>query len=113
MSSLDETNKLGVLINTWGKLIVAALFAFSTLANAYYQIYSTKLTVGEIEKEIVLIRKEIKELIDLTEERSEKRYARGMESAKELKDFIKYHEERILQLEKENAYLKGKYESKN
>ena len=111
MSTLDEANKLGTLLNSWGKIIIASLLAFSTLANAYYQIYSTKLTVIEIEKEMLLIREDIKEQINLAEERSEKRYTRGMESAKELKDFIKYHEERILKLEIDGSCLKGKYEA--
>ena len=104
MSKIDEANKLGDLFNSWGKILIIAGSAIVSCALAYYRIF-------ENEKDISIERNDRIEAVTVIEQRSDNRYNRAMEVAKELKDMGLKEQERVRSLEKELAILKGKYES--
>ena len=104
MSDIDEANKLGNLFNSWGKIIVSAIMIIASCVIAYIKIYSN-------ETDIALEKKERIEQFDLMEKRSDNRYNRAMEVAKDLKEMGVKEQERVRELEKEVEYLKGEYES--
>lgn len=97
---IDEGNKLGSFLNSWTKIISIIIVSVSSCALAYYEIYENK-------EAIVQERVDRKNQEKLIEERSDKRYGRAMETAKELKDYIKYQEARLLEMEKKQAYIQG------
>lgn len=98
--NIDTANKIGTLFNSWGKIVSWVIGAIISCVWAYYEIYENK-------DDIALERKERTEQFKLSEERSEKRYTRAMETATELKYFIKYQQEEIIELKEEIAYMKG------
>ena len=98
--TIDEGNKLGAFLNSWTKIIGLIIICVSSCALAYYRIF-------ENEKEIILERADRIKQEQVIEERSDKRYARAMETAKELKEYIKYQEDRLLEMEKKQAYMEG------
>lgn len=98
--NIDQANKIGTLFNSWGKVVSWIMGAAISCVWAYYEIYENK-------DDIALERKERIAQEQLIEERSDKRYARAMETAKELKDYIKYQESRLLEMEKKQAYMEG------
>ena len=110
-NNIDQANRIGTLFNSWGKIASWVVGAVLSCAWAYYQIYENR-------DDIIIERKERMAQEQLIEERSDKRYGRAMETAKELKDYIKYQEARLLEMEKKHAfmegYIKGKeYNEKN
>lgn len=98
--NIDQANKLGNLLNSWTKIFIGLGVAVISCAMAYYEIYENKDDIIKEREE--RISNEI-----ISEERSDKRYARAMETAKELKDYIKYQEGRLLEMEKKHAQLEG------
>lgn len=98
--NIDQANKLGNLLNSWTKIFIGLGIAVVSCAMAYYEIYENK-------DGIVLEKKERIQNEAINEERGEKRYARAMETAKELKDFIRYQQEEIVKTKEDVAYLKG------
>lgn len=103
--NLDQANKLGSLFNSWGKVVSWVVGAILSCTWAYYQIYENK-------DDISLERKERVAQEQLIEERSDKRYIRAMETAKELKEFIKYQQEEIIKLKEKDAYMQGYMDGK-
>ena len=97
---IDEANKIGSLLNSWTKIIVVYGGALISCTLAYYKIFQN-------EKDIQLEKKERIEQFSNSQDRGDKRYDRMIESTKELKDFLKYHENRILELEKQQSYDEG------
>lgn len=102
MSGLDEANKIGNLFNSWGKIVFTFLLIVISCATAYYKIFENERDIAQEKKERI-------EALELSEERSDKRYVRAMEMAKELKDLGMKLEERVRELEKQNAYIKGQH----
>lgn len=100
MTNLDDATKVGNTINSWGKIVIVIGGAVVSCAFAYYMLLSH-------EREIQQIKKEHSEAMILIEERAEKRYSRAIEKAKTMEEFGLYHEKRLLELEKDNAYNKG------
>lgn len=98
--NIDQANRLGSLLNSWTKIIVVYGGAVISCTLTYYKIF-------ENEKDIALEKKERIANEIVSEDRSDKRYARAMETAKDLKDFIKYQEDRLLELEKSQSYMEG------
>ena len=98
---IDKGNKVGSLVNNWIKIAVVFGGALISCSVAYYKIF-------ENEKQYILLKKHFDEQIQLIEARADKRYKRAMEKATKLEDFGMYHEKRILELEKGDAYMKGK-----
>lgn len=97
---IDEGNKLGSFLNSWTKIISVIIISVSSCACAYYKIFDN-------ERDIALERLDRIKMEQVIEERSDKRYARAMETAKELKDYIKYQEGRLLEMEKKQAFTEG------
>ena len=87
--SIEKASKLGSLLNSWISIVLIAGTAVSSCTYAYYKIFDN-------EKEIIL-----------QEERSDKRYNRAMEMAIEMKNFAKYQEQRIIEIEKKVAFIEG------
>lgn len=97
---IDEANKIGNLFNSWIRIAIIFGGAIISCSIAYYKIF-------ENEKDIALEKKERIEHSAVAKDRNDKRYEREMENAKEFKEFIKYQDARILELEKKQAYLEG------
>lgn len=100
MAAPKQAKDIIGIIETWTKLIVLGGSAIVTCTYAYYKIF-------DLEKNQVDDRKHFEEQLKIGEVRSDKRYLRAMEVAKELKELGMYQEKRINELEKEVAYLKG------
>ena len=111
--SLDQANKISSLFNSVTKIVILFGTAVSSCTFAYYLILENQKDVV-IEKQnrveaIALVKAEYTRQISLLEERGDKRYNRAMGLGTELKSWGMKLEERIRELEKENAELKGKY----
>jgi len=102
-NAIKKGNDLGSLVNNWVKIVVIFGGALISCSVAYYKIF-------ENERQYELLKKHFDEQIQLIEERAEKRYNRAMEKAKKLEEFGMYHEGRILELEKGDAYFRGQLE---
>lgn len=109
--TIDNAAKVGSLLNSWTHLLVFLGAALISASVAYYKIFENEreIQAAEIEfkREIQNIREEHKKEIELIEKRSENRYARAMETADELKVKAKELEERVRDLEIDDAYIKG------
>lgn len=105
-STIDNANKLGDLFNSWGKIAIIVGGALISCAIAYYRIFDN-------EKDIAQERNDRIEATLVIENRSDNRFSRAMETATKLEQMGMKLEERVRQLEKENAYMKGKYESQH
>ena len=97
---IDEANKLGNLFNSWIRIAIIFGGAIISCGLAYYEIYENKDDIQIERRERIANEK-------INEDRSDKRYARAMETATELKSFIKYQQEEIIKLKEEQAYIKG------
>jgi len=104
MSNIDEANKVANLFNSTAKVFTLIGGGIVSCTLAYYMILDNG-------KEIVQIKKDMKEQFAIQEQRGDNRFSRAMELASKLEGFGIKLEDRVRQLEKENAYLKGKYES--
>jgi len=98
--NIDQANKLGNLFNSWIRVVIIIGGAIVSCAYAYYQIYENKDDI-EIEKRDRIANEKI------MEERADKRYARAMETASELKEFIKYQQEELVKAKEDISYMKG------
>lgn len=98
--NIAKANQFGNLLNNWTKIAIVYGGAIISCALAYYKIFDN-------EKDIALEKRDRMKQEAIIEERADKRYERAMETAKDLKDFIKYQEERLLELEKEQSYMQG------
>lgn len=99
-NNIDQANKWGNLFNSWTKIIGAIILCISSYAVAQYEIFENKEDIQNEKRERIANEK-------IAEDRAEKRYSRAMETATELKDFIKYQQEEIIELKEEVAYMKG------
>lgn len=110
-SSLDTANKVGSLLNSWGRIIVVIDTATISCEFAYVKIYDNERNIELYKKESQQALDEFKKDIAVQtkqiEENSDKRHVRAMENLKELKDYGFYHETRIVATEKEISYIKG------
>lgn len=41
-NNIDTANKLGILFNSWGKILIGVGLCVISCANAYYEIYENK-----------------------------------------------------------------------
>jgi hypothetical protein len=99
-NNIDTANKLGNLFNSWGKILIGVGLAVISCANAYYEIYENKEDTANEKRERIANEK-------IIEDRADKRYARAMETATELKDFIKFQQSEIIELREKQAYIEG------
>ena len=99
-SSTDKAKDWGAIINYWGKIIGGAFAIIGSATFAYLKIY-------ENERNIELLRLEDERRITLLIQRSDKRYKRSKDLVDELKVFHRMDEDRIIELEKDNYFLKG------
>lgn len=115
MSKLDEANKIGSFVSNWGKIGVVVGGAIVSCTIAYWMIIDN---TKNIEQE----RKDRLDAAIIQENRSDNRFNRAMEIAKELKEqgakketelkeIISKESDRTRALQIEVAYMKGKYES--
>lgn len=116
-SKLDDVNKLGNIFNSWGKIILLAGGGLISCAIAYYRIFDN-------EKDIAQERKDRIDATIVAETRSDGRFNRAMEIAKELRDAgdkkeqelkqaIKEESERTRNLEIELAFMKGQHSAEH
>lgn len=105
MSQLDQANKIGNLFNSWVRIAIIFGTAIISCGIAYMKIFDN-------EKDIALEKSDRIKQEEIIEERADKRYLRAMETAKELKDYIKYQEERLLEMEKKQAFMEGYIQGK-
>lgn len=87
------------LKSSFGLLIIIG-GGIVSCANAYYQLH-------ELERNQKQDRDVVNSRFKASEERSDKRYEQVLELGKKHEEFGMYHEKRILELEKDNAYNKG------
>lgn len=104
--TMVAASKFGDLLNSWTKIFIVYGGAVISCAMAYYKIF-------ENEKDITLEKKDRMEQGVFQEEKSEKRYNESMGQARELKEFLKYQESRILELEKKQAFTEGYQKKEN
>ena len=102
MPKIDDANKYATLFNSTAKILTLIGGAVVSCTVAYYMIIDNA-------KEIILLKKELKEQILLLEERGNNRFRRGMERGDKMEQYGVRLEERVRELEKENAELKGRY----
>lgn len=104
-SNIQTANTIGNLFNSWIRIAIIFGSAIISCGIAYMKIFDN-------EKDIALEKSDRIKQEAIIEERADKRYLRAMETAKELKDYIKYQEERLLEMEKKQSsmegYIKGK-----
>lgn len=98
--NIDAANKLGNLFNSWIRIAIILGSGIISCAYAYYQIYENNEDIQNETRSRIANEK-------IIEDRADKRYARAMETATELKDFIKYQQQEIIKLKEEVAYIKG------
>jgi hypothetical protein len=104
METESEIKKVSVWFDTGWK-VISILFAVGSVivsvVLAWVQISSNTMRIEEVEKDL------LKE-IQLQEDRSDKRFQRATEwNMERRKDFEKM-DNRVMELEKENEFLKGK-----
>lgn len=102
MSKLTYANKLGSLLNSWGKLIIGAIVSCTI---AYYMILQNK---EDISKE----KKATKERIKTLENRHQNRHDRGVKRGDKFEDLAIKYNDRLRAVEIDNAYMKGYMEGK-
>lgn len=118
-SKVDKANAWGSLISVWGKILIALLIFIVTVGGAWYQIETNAANDVRQDQSIESIIKndaeERKQLIEAMKgefkvhgERSDKRYKRAMEEAKELHKEIDENNEQILNLIERISFLEGR-----
>jgi hypothetical protein len=116
-SKFDDVNKIGNLFNSWGKILFMLGGGLISCAIAYYRIFDN-------EKDIAQERKDRLDATVVMETRSDSRFNRAMEIAKdlreqgdkkeqELKQTIKEESERTRELEIQVAFMKGQHSAEH
>ena len=120
VEKLDTIGKLGSLFNSWGKIIFIVGLITVGAAFAYIQIFDNADDITTVEKElrelkkdlvkdlrkeimgeVKILKKQLMEEQDNQSQRSDKRYKRAMEIAKD-------HEQRFRTLQHDVTYIQGK-----
>ena len=104
--NLKKASEIGSLFDSWIKIILVIGGALISCAMAYYKIF-------ENERSIKANKRYINNQIELLEQRGDKRYDRAMKTATKLEEYGMYHEKRILELEKDDAYLRGRIDERD
>ncbi len=92
--------KIAEALRSWISVVVIIVGGIFSCANAYFQIH-------EMQRDIDDIKQQSETRWRAHEGMGDKRYDAMLEIIKRHEDFGLYHEKRILELEKDDAYNKG------
>jgi predicted RND superfamily exporter protein len=116
---LNKINTIGSTISVWGKLLIGLIVFIISVGTAWYQIETNaadnvrqdeniKTIIGNQQKQFDQMMDNITREFEIQSNRSDKRYERAMQEAKELHIEIDKHDQQILDIYKEIWYIKGK-----
>jgi peptidoglycan hydrolase CwlO-like protein len=117
---LNKVNAWASAVNGWGKILIAVIVFIVSIGTAWYQIQTNSSDNVRQDAQFHEVLETMKREFEVWGQRSDKRYNRAMEEAKELHKEDDKLEDKIEALQKQNlkqaediAYIKGYLDAKD
>jgi hypothetical protein len=104
---IDKANKVGSAINNWAKIGSIIIAAVVSCTYAYYLIIGNSSDISDMKKDMENLKEDYKRQYKTFGDKEEKKESQYKEAGKIYMDWMLKHEDRLREIEVENAYQKG------